>query len=152
MTLFYGDAQKANGSNSYAQFHCHQDEQQNNRGFSHDFQRIHISCAISCWKPSRRKSFRHKWTCVRLKTSLLKKLKDYFWSTFHLGRWWKLHESPFASYFTFIMWCISGWNRIWFISGLSIHLIGLWKVKIWGFSDIITCWWINNNWIKNIHT
>lgn len=122
MTLFYGDAQKANGSNSYAQFHCHQDEQRNNRGLSLDFWRIHISCAISCWKPSRRKSFRDNWKCVRLKTSHLKKIKDYFWSTFGLGRWWKLHELPLF-YFHNVMHFWLKQDTWWEV--LSIHLIGL---------------------------
>ncbi len=36
MTLFYVDAQKASGNNSYALFHCHQDEPQNNSKFSFD--------------------------------------------------------------------------------------------------------------------
>ncbi len=34
MTLFYVDAQKASGNNSYALFHCHQDEPQNDSKFS----------------------------------------------------------------------------------------------------------------------
>ncbi len=49
--------------------------------------------------------------CLRSKNKSFKEKNTISWPTFHLGIWWRLQWHS-ASYFTSVMWWISGWNRI----------------------------------------
>lgn len=85
MTLFYVDAQKASGNNSYALFHCHQDEPQNNSKFSFDSGGLIFNATVfeNC-----QDVIQTQMEMSEIENKSFKKIKikkNYFWPTFHLG-------------------------------------------------------------------
>lgn len=105
-----------------------------------DFWRIHVSCANSCW----RHVIQTQMEMCEIENKSFEDNKRLF--LVHISPWevmktsWDAVRKLFYIHDVMYFWL----KRIVPWEVLSVHLIGLWKVKIWGFGVVITFWCIIN--------